>query len=130
MFDDKVLQQHNVTRDEYALIVKLIGRDPNLTELGIFSAMWSEHCSYKTSKIYLKTLRRGPRTSSRAPARTPASSTSATAWWSSSRSSRTTIRLLLNRFRERRRGWAGYCGIFHDGRAPDRHLGLAAVSGR
>ncbi len=56
MFDDKVLQQHNVTQDEYALIVKLIGRDPNLTELGIFSAMWSEHCSYKTSKIYLKTL--------------------------------------------------------------------------
>ncbi len=56
MFDDKVLQQHNLTRDEYALIVKLIGRDPNLTELGIFSAMWSEHCSYKTSKVYLKTL--------------------------------------------------------------------------
>jgi phosphoribosylformylglycinamidine (FGAM) synthase-like enzyme len=56
MHDDKTLRQHNVTRDEYALIRSLIGRDPNLTELGIFSAMWSEHCSYKSSKVYLKQL--------------------------------------------------------------------------
>jgi phosphoribosylformylglycinamidine synthase len=57
MYDDKTLRHHNVTRDEYALIKSLIGgRDPNLTELGIFSAMWSEHCSYKSSKFYLKKL--------------------------------------------------------------------------
>ncbi len=56
MHDEKTLRQHNVTRDEYALIQSLIGREPNLTELGIFSAMWSEHCSYKSSKVYLKQL--------------------------------------------------------------------------
>ena len=38
------------------MITKLIGREPNLTELGVFSAMWSEHCSYKSSKLYLKQL--------------------------------------------------------------------------
>ena len=54
MIDDKTLSNHNLTRDEYNLIVKLIGREPNLTELGIFSVMWSEHCGYKSSKVYLK----------------------------------------------------------------------------
>jgi phosphoribosylformylglycinamidine synthase II len=56
MIDQKNLDNHNLTRDEYGLIVKLIGREPNLTELGVFSAMWSEHCSYKSSKFYLKQL--------------------------------------------------------------------------
>ena len=56
MIDDKIIAQHNVTPDEYALIVKLVGREPNLTELGIFSAMWSEHCSYKSSKVHLRKL--------------------------------------------------------------------------
>ena len=56
MIDQKILDNHNLTRDEYGLIVKLIGREPNLTELGVFSAMWSEHCSYKSSKFYLKQL--------------------------------------------------------------------------
>jgi phosphoribosylformylglycinamidine synthase len=54
MIDDKTLADHNLTRSEYDFIVKLIGREPNLTELGIFSVMWSEHCGYKSSKIYLK----------------------------------------------------------------------------
>jgi len=56
LHDDKVLALHNITADEYDLITKLVGREPNLTELGIFSAMWSEHCSYKSSKVHLKTL--------------------------------------------------------------------------
>ncbi len=56
MIDDTTLRHHNLTRDEFALIVSLIGREPNLTELGIFSAMWSEHCSYKSSKVHLKKL--------------------------------------------------------------------------
>ncbi|MGC9055987.1 MAG: phosphoribosylformylglycinamidine synthase subunit PurL [Candidatus Saccharicenans sp.] len=54
MIDEKILADHNLTRDEYEYIVKLIGREPNLTELGIFSVMWSEHCGYKSSKVYLK----------------------------------------------------------------------------
>jgi phosphoribosylformylglycinamidine synthase len=57
-----LLQRHGLTPDEYARIVKILGRDPNLTELGLFSVMWSEHCSYKSSRIHLKTLpTQGPR---------------------------------------------------------------------
>jgi len=45
-----------LSRDEWDLINQRLGRTPNLCELGIFSAMWSEHCSYKSSKKWLKTL--------------------------------------------------------------------------
>jgi len=52
----ELIAQHGLKPDEYARIVKLIGRAPSFTELGIFSAMWNEHCSYKSSKIHLRTL--------------------------------------------------------------------------
>jgi phosphoribosylformylglycinamidine synthase subunit PurL len=62
MIDDAVLERHGLTREEYARIVARLGREPNLTELGLFSVMWSEHCSYKSSRVYLKTLpTEGPR---------------------------------------------------------------------
>jgi phosphoribosylformylglycinamidine synthase II len=51
-----LLARHNLTAEEYDRIVKALGREPNLTELGLFSVMWSEHCSYKSSRIHLKTL--------------------------------------------------------------------------
>ena len=51
---DEILKQHKLSRPEYDEIVRILdGRHPNLVELGIFSAMWSEHCSYKSSKKYL-----------------------------------------------------------------------------
>jgi hypothetical protein len=56
MIDPKLLSDHNLTLEEYERIVSLIGREPNITELGIFSLMWSEHCSYKNSKPVLKTF--------------------------------------------------------------------------
>ena len=56
MIDKKVIEDHSLTEEEYAQIVELIGKEPNITELGIFSLMWSEHCSYKSSKIHLKKL--------------------------------------------------------------------------
>jgi phosphoribosylformylglycinamidine synthase II len=56
MIDKKILDQHGLTGDEYGLIVGMIGREPNLTELGIFSVMWSEHCGYKSSRVHLKKL--------------------------------------------------------------------------
>lgn len=56
MIDKKILEDHNLTDKEYRLIVHLVGREPNITELGIFSLMWSEHCSYKSSRIHLKKL--------------------------------------------------------------------------
>src|SRR5436190_589881 len=52
----ELIAQHGLKPDEYARILKLIGRAPSFTELGIFSAMWNEHCSYKSSKIHLRTL--------------------------------------------------------------------------
>ncbi len=58
-----LLKTHSITADEYALIEKKMGRTPSLTELGIFSVMWSEHCSYKSSRVHLKRLpTRGART--------------------------------------------------------------------
>src|SRR3989440_4552070 len=61
MIDLQVLQRHGLTREEYDRIAGFLGREPNLTELGIFSVMWSEHCSYKSSRVHLKTLpTRGP----------------------------------------------------------------------
>jgi phosphoribosylformylglycinamidine synthase len=52
----EIAAEHGVTREEYARIQQILGRDPTLTELGIFSVMWSEHCSYKSSKVHLKRL--------------------------------------------------------------------------
>ena len=52
----ELVAEHGLSDDEYALILKILDREPSLTELGIFSAMWSEHCSYKSSKKWLKTL--------------------------------------------------------------------------
>ncbi len=51
---NEILAQHKLSKEDYEHIVKILGREPNLVELGIFSAMWSEHCSYKSSKCYLK----------------------------------------------------------------------------
>jgi phosphoribosylformylglycinamidine synthase subunit PurL len=51
-----VLSSHRITASEYEKILAILGREPNITELGIFSVMWSEHCSYKSSKIHLKKL--------------------------------------------------------------------------
>src|SRR5881227_1792720 len=53
----ETIRQHGLTPDEYEKIKKLLGgREPTLTELGIFSVMWSEHCSYKSSRVHLKRL--------------------------------------------------------------------------
>ena len=52
----QLVAEHGLKPDEYERIVKLIGREPSFTELGIFSAMWNEHCSYKSSKVHLRTL--------------------------------------------------------------------------
>jgi len=52
----ELIAQHGLKPDEYERIIKLIDRAPSFTELGIFSAMWNEHCSYKSSKVHLRTL--------------------------------------------------------------------------
>jgi len=52
----ELVAQHGLKPDEYQRILELIGREPSFTELGIFSAMWNEHCSYKSSRLHLKKL--------------------------------------------------------------------------
>jgi phosphoribosylformylglycinamidine synthase subunit PurL len=52
----EIIESHQLTESEYEKIVSLLGREPTYTELGIFSVMWSEHCSYKSSRIHLKKL--------------------------------------------------------------------------
>lgn len=52
----EVIAEHGLSEDEWKQVLKIMGREPNMTELGIFSVMWSEHCSYKSSKKWLKTL--------------------------------------------------------------------------
>jgi phosphoribosylformylglycinamidine synthase len=52
----ELLKTHGITPEEYERIVQALGREPSLTELGIYSVMWSEHCSYKSSKVHLKRL--------------------------------------------------------------------------
>ena len=52
----EIVAQHGLSEEEYARVLHALGREPNLTELGIFSVMWSEHCSYKSSRIHLKKL--------------------------------------------------------------------------
>ena len=54
--DNKIIEKHGLKIEEYKVIKKLLKRDPNLLELGVFSAMWNEHCSYKSSRIHLKKL--------------------------------------------------------------------------
>jgi phosphoribosylformylglycinamidine synthase len=53
---DELLERHGLTREEYERILDMLGREPTVTELGIFSVMWSEHCSYKSSRVHLKKL--------------------------------------------------------------------------
>ncbi|QYO67185.1 phosphoribosylformylglycinamidine synthase subunit PurL [Leptolyngbya sp. 7M] len=58
----EIIAQHGLSTEEYEKILSIMGREPNLTELGVFSVMWSEHCSYKSSRVHLKRLpTAGPR---------------------------------------------------------------------
>ena len=52
----QIVAEHGLSEDEYARLLKALGREPNLVELGIFSVMWSEPCSYKSSRVHLKKL--------------------------------------------------------------------------
>ena len=52
----QVIRSHGLTDQEYKHVIELLGREPTFTELGIFSVMWSEHCSYKSSRVHLRKL--------------------------------------------------------------------------
>ncbi|MSP62926.1 MAG: phosphoribosylformylglycinamidine synthase subunit PurL, partial [Myxococcales bacterium] len=52
----EIARQHGLSDEEFGRVRSILGREPSWTELGIFSVMWSEHCSYKSSRMYLKDL--------------------------------------------------------------------------
>ena len=52
----ELVKKHNLTPEEFEKIKGILGREPNYTELGIFSVMWSEHCSYKSTRVHLRRL--------------------------------------------------------------------------
>src|SRR5438046_1597504 len=59
---EEVVRAHHLTREEYGRVVETLGRAPSYTELGVVSVMWSEHCSYKSSRVHLSRLpTKGPR---------------------------------------------------------------------
>ena len=58
VIDIQMAKEHGLSEEEYSKILGILGREPNYVELGIFSVMWSEHCSYKSSIKILKTLPR------------------------------------------------------------------------
>ena len=69
----ELVAKHGLTPDEFERIKKILGREPNFTELGIFSVMWSEHCSYKNTRRSCRNFpRRGRTCSSRRARKTPA----------------------------------------------------------
>ncbi len=51
---DEIVESHGLSKEEYEKVLQILGREPNMVELGIFSVMWSEHCSYKSSRVHLK----------------------------------------------------------------------------
>ena len=56
LISTETVREHGLNAEEYQRILNALGREPNMTELGIFSVMWSEHCSYKSSRLHLKKL--------------------------------------------------------------------------
>ena len=71
---EEIIAAHGLSPDEYAEILRILNRAPNFTELGIFSAMWNEHCPYKSSKKWLRTLpTEGPQVIFARPANHPLS---------------------------------------------------------
>ena len=60
--DQSIIDEHGLNADEFQRLLEILGREPTMTELGIFSVMWSEHCSYKSSRLHLRRLpTEGPR---------------------------------------------------------------------
>jgi phosphoribosylformylglycinamidine (FGAM) synthase-like enzyme len=106
----ELIREHGLTDEEYGRVKKLLGRDANFVELGVFSVMWSEHCSYKSTRAHLKKL----------PTKAPwviqgpgenAGVIEATAMPASSRWKATTIPASLNPIRARQPASAASCAM-------------------
>jgi len=113
VFSPETLRQHGLTPDEYEKIKQLLGqREPTLTELGIFSVMWSEHCSYKSSRVHLKRLPTRSKRVLQGPGENAGIIDIGDGWACAFKSSRTITRRSSNRFKANH--WRG--------RNPARHF--------
>jgi len=104
-----LIATHQLTPEEYAKIVALLGREPSYTELGIFSVMWSEHCSYKSSRLHLKKLPTRSKLVLQGPGENAGIIEIGGGWAIASRSSRTTTPASSSRSRARPPAWAAFC---------------------
>src|SRR3954468_17298254 len=102
----ELLKTHGITPEEYERIVQALGREPSLTELGIFSVMWSEHCSYKSSRVHLKRLPTRSQRVVQGPGENAGIIDKATAGPALSKLNRTIILHLSSHFREQPLGLA------------------------
>ena len=116
----EIVAQHSLTTEEYEKIKQILGREPNLAELGVFSVMWSEHCSYKSSRVHLQRL---PTTGERVivpPGENAGVVDVGDGWCAAfkieSHNHPSVYRTVSGRGNRRRRNPARH---FHDGRAPD-----------
>ena len=106
VFSPQILRQHGLTPDEYDKIKQLLGhREPTLTELGIFSVMWSEHCSYKSSRVHLKRLPTRSKLVLQGPGENAGIIDIGDGWPAPSKSNPTIILRSSNLFRARPREW-------------------------
>ncbi len=104
-----IVAAHQLAPDEYQKILSLLGREPTLTELGIFSVMWSEHCSYKSSRVHLKKLPTESAHVLQGPGENAGIIDIGDEWPSRSRSNRTITPVLLSHFKARPPAWAAFC---------------------
>ena len=114
-----LIAQHQLTPQEYEKIVALLGREPSYTELGIFSVMWSEHCSYKSSRLHLKKLPTSGNRVVQGPGENAGVIDIGEGYVSPSRSNPTTTRVSSSLSRVRPPAWVGFCATFLPW-APDR----------
>jgi len=108
----QIAAEHGLSPEEYARTQKILGRDPSFTELGIFSVMWSEHCSYKSSRVHLKRLPTRGTHVVQGPGENAGVVDIGDGMVAVFKLNRTTIRVLWSHFRARLPEWAGFCGIF------------------
>ena len=109
----ELIAKHGITPDEYARIKEILNREPNFTELGIFSVMWSEHCSYKNSRLE---LRKFPTTGQRVLVKAGEENAGVIdigdGWGVAFKMSRIITRARSSRSKARRPAWGESCAIF------------------
>jgi phosphoribosylformylglycinamidine (FGAM) synthase-like enzyme len=108
----QMLAQHSITAEEYDRILAALSRVPSLTELGIYSVMWSEHCSYKSSRVHLKRLPTKSDLVVQGPGENAGIIDVGDGWACAFKIESTTTPAILSPSRARPPAWAAFCATF------------------